>query len=65
MKLSNQDFMNAISNGDVPDAVAKDPKAMLALQQRMNQITEMNQLMTSMLKAIHDMRMSIIQNVRV
>jgi hypothetical protein len=65
MKLSNQDFMNAISNGDVPDAVAKDRRAMLALQQRMNQITEMNQLMTSMLKAIHDMRMSIIQNVRV
>ena len=57
--------MNAIAEGKIPEGISKDPKAMMALQQRMNQITEMNQLMTQMLKAIHDMRMAIIQNVRV
>jgi len=64
-KLSNKDFMDAVASGRISDDVAKDPNAMMALQQRMNQITEMNQLMTSMLKAIHDMQMAIVQNVRV
>ena len=31
----------------------------------MSSITEMNQLMTSMLTALHQMQMAIIQNVRV
>lgn len=62
---TDQQFMDAISNGNIPPSVSNDPKAMLALQQRMNRIAEMNQLMTNMIKAMHDMRMAVIQNIRV
>jgi hypothetical protein len=64
-KLSNTDFMNAISDGKISDTVSKDPAAMRAIQARMDQISEMNQLMTSMMQAMHQMEMSIIQNIRV
>jgi hypothetical protein len=63
--MNNTDFMNAIRDGKISDAVAKDPAAMRAIQARMDQITQMNQLMTSMLQAMHQMEMSIIQNIRV
>jgi hypothetical protein len=62
--MSDADFMNTIRNGKIPDSVTKDPSAMLAIQDRMNRITQMNQLMTSMLQAMHQMQMAIIQNVR-
>ena len=65
MNLSDKDFMNAVRDGKIPKEVTDDPAAMLALQARMQHITEMNQLMTSMMQALHQMRMSIIQNVRV
>ena len=35
------------------------------LQQRMNDITQMNNLMTAMMRAIHDMQMAVIQNIRI
>jgi len=57
--------MAAVREGKIPDDVIKDPKAMLAIQQRINHIGEMTKLMTSMMQALHDMQMSIIQNVRV
>jgi hypothetical protein len=64
-KMSDGDFMDAVRNGKIPDDVLKDPKAMMQIQARMNQISEMTKLMTSMMQALHDMQMSIIQNVRV
>ena len=38
---------------------------MMQLQARMNQIGEMNQMMTSMVQALHQMKMGVIQNLRV
>ncbi len=38
---------------------------MMQVQSRMNQITQMNQMVTSMMAAMHQMQMSIIQNLRV
>jgi hypothetical protein len=63
--MNNTDFMNAVRSGQIPDSVMNDPKAMMMIQDRMNQITQMNQLMTSMMQAMHQMEMSIIQNIRV
>ncbi|MDB4980863.1 MAG: hypothetical protein JWM82_1615 [Myxococcales bacterium] len=57
--------MGAVRAGNIPAAVSDSPAAMMALQARMNHISEMNQLMTSMITALHQMQMSIIQNVRV
>jgi hypothetical protein len=61
----NDPLMNAVRDGAIPSAVSDSPAAMMALQARMNHISEMNQLMTSMMQALHQMQMSIIQNVRV
>jgi hypothetical protein len=36
---------------------------MLALQTRMNQISQMNQLMTQMISAMHDMQMAVARNI--
>ena len=38
---------------------------MMAIQQRMNAISEMNNLMTAMMQALHDMQMAVIQNIRI
>jgi hypothetical protein len=64
LNLSDDALMAAIRDGRVPKEIADSKDGMLALQARMTQITEMNQLMTSMLQAIHQMRMGVIQNVR-
>lgn len=63
--LSDKDLMNAVASGKIPDSVAKDPAEMRELQARIDAITEMNHLLTSMLRALHDMQMTIIQNLRV
>jgi hypothetical protein len=63
--LSDDAFMSAIREGKIPKEIADSKDGMLALQARMTQITEMNQLMTSMLQAIHQLRMGVIQNLRV
>ncbi len=64
-KLSDTDLTNAVREGKIPSDVKKNPEQMQRLQQRMNEITEMNQLITSMLKALHDMNSQVIQNIRV
>jgi hypothetical protein len=64
-KLSDADFMAKIRKGDLPKEITDDPKAMLAIQQRVNHISEMTKMMTAMMQALHDMQMSILQNVRV
>lgn len=63
--LSDVDLMNAVRNGRLPDAVKNDPQQMRRLDARINDITQMNQLITNMLKALHDMNAQIIQNIRV
>jgi hypothetical protein len=65
MALGNDAFMAAVRDGKIPKEVQDSPAAMQSLQARMNSISQMNQLMTSMLQAMHQMQMSIIQNVRV
>lgn len=64
LALSPDDFMKAITSGAVPADVAGDPTAMLQIQSRVNEIAQMNQLVTSMLSATHQMQMSIAQNIR-
>ena len=64
LALSPDDFMKAITSGAVPADVAADPTAMLQIQARVNEIAQMNQLVTSMLSATHQMQMSIAQNIR-
>jgi len=64
LALSPDDFMRAITSGAVPADVAGDPTAMLQIQSRVNEIAQMNQLVTSMLSASHQMQMSIAQNIR-
>jgi hypothetical protein len=64
-KLSDAEFMAKIRKGDLPKEITDDPKAMLAIQQRVNHISEMTQMMSAMMKALHDMQMAILQNVRV
>jgi hypothetical protein len=63
--LSDDAFLKAMSSGKIPPDVANSPGAMMQIQARMNQISQMNQLMTSMMQAMHQMQMAIIQNVRV
>jgi hypothetical protein len=64
LALSSDDFMKAVTSGAVPADVATDPTAMLQIQSRVNEIAQMNQLVTSMLSATHQMQMSIAQNIR-
>jgi len=61
---SDTELMAAIRDGKLPDAVKDDPAAMQRLQLRMNEISEMNQLISQMLAAMHDMNKAVIQNIR-
>jgi hypothetical protein len=61
---SDADLMNAVRNGQIPDAVKNDPAQMQRLQQRMNDISEMNQMISQMMAAMHDMNKAVIQNIR-
>jgi len=61
---SDTDLMAAVRDGKLPDAVKDDPAAMQRLQLRMNEISEMNQLISQMLAAMHDMNKAVIQNIR-
>jgi hypothetical protein len=64
MALSPDQFMQAVTSGKIPPDVANNQSAMMQVQARMNSITQMNQLVTSMMAAMHQMQMSIIQNIR-
>ena len=64
-KMSDTDFMNAIKSGKLDKSIKDDPAAMRAIQARMDAISQMNQLLTSMMQAMHQMQMAIIQNIRV
>jgi hypothetical protein len=63
--MSDGAIRDAVINGRISPEVAKDQTAMMVLQQRMNAITEMNNLMTGMMRALHDMQMAVIQNIRI
>ncbi len=58
-------FMKAVTSGKIPADVANNQSAMMQIQARMNQITQMNELVTTMMEAMHEMQMAIIQNIRV
>ncbi len=64
MALPSDEFMKAVSSGAVPTAVAEDPGALLQIQARVNDIAQTNQMMTSMMSALHQMQMSVAQNIR-
>jgi len=63
--MSDAAIRDAVIHGRISPDFAKDPAGMMALQQRMNAITEMNNLMTAMMRALHDMQMAVIQNIRI
>jgi hypothetical protein len=62
--MSDSAIRDAVIHGRISPELAKDQTAMMAIQQRMNAISEMNNLMTNMMKALHDMQMAVIQNIR-
>jgi hypothetical protein len=64
-KMSDAEFMNAIQSGKLDPSIKNDPAAMRAIQARMDAISQMNQLLTAMMQAMHQMEMAIIQNIRV
>ena len=64
LALPSDQFMKAVSGGAVPADVAENPAALLQIQARVNDIAQMNQLVTSMMTATHQMQMSIAQNIR-
>jgi hypothetical protein len=64
-KMSDGEFMQAVVKGKIPDEILSDPKAMMQIQTRLNHISEMTRLMSSMMQALHDIQMNVIQNVRV
>jgi hypothetical protein len=59
---SPSELMDDIRNGRVPQNVASDPAAMLALQTKMQDYQRMWQMITDMVKLQHEMQMSIIRN---
>jgi len=65
LKLSDDDLTKAVREGKIPTDVTDSQAGMMALQERMNHISEMNQMMTSMMQAIHHMKMGVIENLRV
>lgn len=64
-KLSDKALMDAVRDGKLPDSVKNDPEQMRRLQVRMEDISQMNNLITSMLNTMHEMNKAIIQNLRV
>lgn len=60
-----EDFMKQIRSGNIPDEVLNSQAGMMMVQERLQSIQQMNQLMTQMLKSMHDMSMAVVQNVRV
>lgn len=64
VKLTDSAFLDAVRAGGVPADLLKDPQAALQIQQRMSDISQMNQLLTNLSRALHDMQMAVIQNVR-
>jgi hypothetical protein len=63
-KQSDAELMNAVRDGKLPDSVKNDPAQMRRLQLLMNEISEINQLLSQMLLAMHDMNKAVIQNIR-
>ncbi len=64
MKLSDDDLMKAVRAGKIPSEVTDSNDGMLELQARMNHISEMNQMMTTMMQSMHQMKMSVIENIK-
>jgi hypothetical protein len=62
--MSDDEFLNAVRNGALPKEVLESKDGMLRLQQRMNDIQQMNALLTNMLRATHELEMEVIRNVR-
>jgi len=64
MNLSDDDLMKALRDGKVPPDVTDSQAGMMTLQARMDHISEMNKMMTSMMEAMHQMKMGVIENLR-
>ncbi len=62
--MSDEELMRRIREGTIPKDIAQDPLAMLALQTRMQEIQQMNALMTNLMRAMHEMQIEIIRNIR-
>ena len=63
-RMTDDEVMAMVRSGKIPKELRDDKAAMMALQQRMNDIQEMNALLTNMIRAMHEMQMEIIRNVR-
>jgi len=63
--MSDAAIRDAVIHGRISPEFAKDQAGMMALQERMNAISEMNNLMTNMMRTLHDMQMAVVQNIRI
>jgi hypothetical protein len=62
--MSNADFMDMIRSGNISKEVLDDPAAMMALQQKMSDIKQMNDLLSNLMRMLHDMQSQIVGNIR-
>jgi hypothetical protein len=61
--LCDDDLMKAVRAGKIPTDVTDSQAGMMALQARMDHISEMNKMMTSMMEATPQMKMGVIDNL--
>jgi hypothetical protein len=62
--MTIEQLMDKIRKGELPDEIANDPKAMQALTVRMQDYQRMMDMLTNMMKMLHDISMKIIGNIR-
>jgi hypothetical protein len=62
--MTDQQFLDAVRKGNLPQEVLESKEGMLRLQQRMNDIQQMSALLTNMLRATHELEMEVVRNVR-
>lgn len=63
-QMSDDAVLRMVREGKIPEDLKKDQGAMMAIQQRLNDIQQMNALITNMIRALHEMQMEIIRNIR-
>jgi hypothetical protein len=64
LSLPDIDLMEKIQRNEIPREVLDDPQQMLLLQQRIHQVNELFTLLSTVMRAVHEMRMGMINNTR-
>jgi hypothetical protein len=64
IKLGPDELMKLVRDGGIPDEVLNSREGMLRLQSRLEEVAQMNNLLSQMLNTMHQMNMAVIQNLR-